>query len=235
MNVIKSLRDLLFPENMTCELCGREVFDGARFCEDCIETVVFNDGTTCPKCGRRTKVPELCLDCKEQVPVFDVGVSAFSYTDGVKTLIHTFKKTRPYLKNYFADLLADKCRQFTDAEAVCYAPMTAAAQHRRGYNQAYLLAKELAARLKLPLIKKAIVKVKETEEQKTLSRRERESNLKSVFKADKELVAGKPLIVVDDVLTTGATADAICTELKKRGAVKLYFATVASVEYKGDI
>lgn len=220
---------------MTCELCGREVFDGSRFCEDCIETVVFNDGTTCPKCGRRTKLPELCLDCKAQVPVFDVGVSALSYTEGAQTLIHAFKSSRPYLKNYFADLLADKCRQFTDAEAVCFVPMTAAAQYRRGYNQAYLLAKELAARLKLPLLKKAIVKVKETEEQKTLSRRERENNLKSVFKADKELVAGKTLIVVDDVLTTGATADAICTELKKRGAAKLYFATVASVEYKGEI
>ena len=235
MNVFKGLRDLFFPENFTCELCGREVFDGSRLCEDCSERVVFNDGTTCPKCGRRTPVDALCLDCKAQFPIYDKAVSALTYSDGAQALILAFKSTRPYLKNYFADLLADKCRQLNDAEAVCFVPRTEAARHKRGYNQAYLLAKELATRLNLPLIKKAIAKVKETASQKTLSKRERESNLKSVFKADKELISGKTLIVVDDVLTTGATADAICAELKKRGAAKIYFVTVASVEYKGEI
>ena len=89
--------------------------------------------------------------------------------------------------------------------------------------------------LSLPLLKNAIQKVKQSDTQKLLSREERLKNLQGCFKADRNEVKGKTLIVVDDVLTTGATADAVCRELKKRGAKKLYFATIASVEYKLEL
>ena len=113
--------------------------------------------------------------------------------------------------------------------------MTPKAQGRRGFNQAYLLAKELSKKMKLPLLKGAIRKVKDTPPQKSLSRNDREQNLKACFKADRAVVKDKTIIVVDDVMTTGATADAVCGELKKHGAKKLYFATVASVRYGGEI
>lgn len=235
MNVLKAILNSIFPENFTCELCGKEIFDGGRFCDKCKAAVVFNDGVTCPVCGRRTGVPELCLDCKANAPLFDRAVSALVYSDGAKKLLLAYKNDRPYLKNYFAELLYKKCLQFNDAEAICFVPMTSKAQSRRGYNQAYLLAKELSKRMKLPLLKYAIEKIKDTAPQKSLTRKEREQNLKSSFKAYREDVEGKTLIVVDDVLTTGATADAVCAELKKHGAKKIYFATVASVEYVGEL
>ncbi|MDE7163513.1 MAG: double zinc ribbon domain-containing protein [Clostridia bacterium] len=235
MNVFKAILDSIFPENYTCELCSTEIFDGSRFCVDCRKTVIFNDGVTCPVCGRGTTVPELCLDCKALAPRYDKAVSAFEYADGAAKLVLAFKKDRPYLKNYFAELLSKKCAQFTDAQAICFVPMTSKAQAKRGFNQAYLLAKELAKLMNLPLLKNAIQKVKDTAPQKSLTRAEREQNLKSCFKADRAAVQGKNLIVVDDVMTTGATADAVCGELKKRGAGKLYFATVASVRFKGEL
>ena len=235
MNVFKAILDSIFPENYTCELCGIEIFDGGRFCDECRKTVIFNDGDTCPVCGRMTDVPELCLDCKALAPLYDKAVSALDYSDGAKKLVLAFKSSRPYLKNYFADLLYKKCEQFTDAEAICFVPMTPKAQARRGFNQAYLLAKELSKRMELPLLKGAVKKVKDTAQQKSLSRTDREKNLKSCFKADRVVVKDKTLIVVDDVLTTGATADAVCGELKKRGAKRLYFATVASVRYSGEL
>lgn len=232
MNVFKAILDAIFPENFTCELCGREIFDGSRFCDGCRDTVIFNDGVTCPVCGRKTSVAALCLDCKERAPLFDKAVSALDYSESSARLVLAFKDDRPYLKNYFAELIYPKCAQFTDADAVCFVPMTAKAEYRRGYNQSRLLAKELSKKLRLPLLKHAIEKVKSTAQQKSLTRREREQNLKSSFKANRKEVEGKTLIVVDDVLTTGATADAVCGELKKRGAKKIYFATVASVSYK---
>lgn len=234
-NILGALTKVMFPENFTCELCGREIFDDSRFCERCREEIVFNNGATCSKCGRKTKVSLLCLDCKDKAPLYDKAVSALSYSEGVQKLIISFKEGKTYLKRYFADLVAEKCKDFTDAEAVCFVPMTAAAERRRGYNQSQLLAKELAKRLNLPLLNYAVVKVKNTASQKSLTKRERSTNLKSVFKADKEIVSGKTLIIVDDVLTTGATAEAMCEALKKSGAVKIYFATVASVEYKGEL
>lgn len=235
MNIFKAILDSIFPENFTCELCGIEIFDDSRFCTDCKKSIIFNDGDTCPVCGRMTDVPELCLDCKALAPLFDKAVSAFEYSDGVKKLVLAFKNDRPYLKNYFADLLYKKCAQFTDAEAICFVPMTNKAQAKRGFNQAYLLAKEISKKMNLPLLKSAIQKVKDTPPQKSLLRTDREQNLKACFKADRAVVKDKTLIVVDDVMTTGATANAVCGELKKRGAKKLYFATVASVRYSGEL
>lgn len=230
--LIKWLKNMLFPENFTCELCGREIFDGGRLCADCNERVIFNDGETCPVCGRKTASSSLCLECKALAPKFDKAASAIVYEDGGAELIYKFKNGCAYLKDYFADLLEKKCSDFCDADGIIYVPMTKKDERKRGYNQAELLAKALSSRLDIPLIKGAVVKVKQTEPQKSLTKDERMDNLKGSFRADKKAVNGKTLILVDDVMTSGATAEILCTELLKRGAVKIYFATAASVEFK---
>lgn len=231
MNVFAKILDALFPENFTCELCGKEIFDGGKFCKKCAERVIFNNGKTCPVCGRKTLTAAICLECKASAPQYARAVSALVYADGAAALVNKFKNGGAYLKNYFARLLCEKCRQFEDADCVCFVPMTKKAERKRGYNQSYLIAKELAKTLKLPLLKNAVEKVKETPSQKTLSKREREENLRSCFRADRQIVEGRTIIVVDDVLTTGATVEAISVELLKRGAKRVYVATVASVEY----
>ena len=235
MKIIDKILDIFFPENFTCDICGREVFDGKNLCANCLDTVKFNDGETCPLCGRRTQVSQLCMECKAQTPLYDKAVSAMVYEGGAQKLILAFKENKPYLKRFFADRLYKKCAEFTDAQALCYVPMTRAAEYKRGYNQSRLLAKELSKRLNLPIINGGIEKIKETKSQKKLTRSEREQNLKVCFKAARQKVEGKVIIVADDVLTTGATADAVTAELKKKGAAKVYFATVASVEYKSEI
>lgn len=232
MKLFKRLGELLFPENYTCELCGKEIFDGGRFCADCAKTVTFNDGETCPVCGRKTATSALCLECKALAPRYKKAASAIVYDNGGAKLIYKFKHGNAYLKDYFADLLKSKCTEFEIADGICFVPMTAKDIRSRGYNQAELLAKALSSRLGVPLIKNALTKVKKTVQQKSLSKAERENNLKGCFKADGKVVKGKTLILVDDVMTTGATAEAVCAELLKRGAKEIYFVTAASVEYK---
>ena len=231
MGVLKWLSDKIFPENFTCELCGREIFDGGRLCGDCAKTVTFNDKNTCPVCGRRTATNALCIECKALAPKYKKAVSAIVYGDGGALLISKFKDGKAYLKDYFAELLAPKCSEFK-VDGICYVPMTKSDERRRGYNQAKLLAKSLSAKLGVPLLDGAIVKIKRTYAQKTLTFDERKENLRSSFKADRSIVKGKKLLLVDDVMTSGATADVVCTELLKRGAAQVYFATAASVEYK---
>lgn len=224
--------NLLFPEGATCEICGKEIFDGGRFCRECKKTVVFNDGATCPLCGRKTANPVLCLECKDDAPPYKKAVSALSYEGGAKKLIYKFKGGSAYLKEYFADLIAPKCLSISDADCICFIPTTKKVERKRGYNQAEILAYSLSERLNLPVLRGALVKKKETPQQKALSKRERAENLAGCFMAYKDKVAGKTIILVDDVMTTGATASAACSALMKKGARAVYFATVASVTYK---
>lgn len=228
------LTNALFPSRITCDLCGKETFDGTNLCPECRKTVTFNDDKTCPICGRKTKVEGVCFECKAHSPAYDRAVSAIVYKDGGAKLVVKFKRGGAYLKDYFADLLKEKCANFPLADGVCFIPMTAKAERKRGYNQAELLAKELAKRLELPLIS-ALEKVKDTKEQKSLTRNEREHNLKGSFSAAKDKVKGRSLILVDDVMTTGATAEEAAKILKKAGAERVYFASAASVEYQREI
>ena len=106
--------------------------------------------------------------------------------------------------------------------------MTEKAKRRRGYNQSELLAKSLSEKIGVPTLE-CLAKVKETKGQVTLRRSERFKNLIEAFRVtDKKAVKGKTVVIVDDVTTTGATAQALAELLKKSGALKVYLLTVAS-------
>ncbi len=174
------------------------------------------------------------MECKARVPLFKKAVSPLVYEGGSTVLIAKFKNGEGYLKEYFADLIAKKLTEFNELNCITFVPMTKDAVRARGYNQAELLAKAVSKRLDLPLVS-AVVKQKNTEAQKTLSRKEREQNLKGCFKVEKRPdIKGKNILLIDDVLTTGATADAVCKKLLDAGAERVFLATVASVEYKAQ-
>ena len=106
--------------------------------------------------------------------------------------------------------------------------MTDKALKRRGYNQSRLLAEKLSVLINVPVFD-CIKKVKETQRQATLGRAERLKNLDGAFRVfDKKLIAGKSVLIIDDVSTTGATAQVIAKRLKSAGAKIVNLLTVAS-------
>ena len=230
---IKNLiKEIFFPEDFTCDICGVETF-GDNLCPQCKSTVIFNDKNTCPYCGRKTVRPEICLECKEKPPLYRKAVSAVVYGEGGAKLIHKFKNGYGYLKDFFAAQIAEKIKNLPQPDFIVYVPMSKKSRKRRGYNQTELLAHALSEITGIPAEDGIIVKIKETREQKGLSRKERAENLKGCFKVEKASeIKGKKVLLVDDVLTTGATAEAITEKLLKAGADSVYLATVASVEYK---
>lgn len=226
------LKKFMFPNAFTCDVCGVETF-GENLCPDCKKKLTVNDGAVCPVCGRKTAVNEICLECKSLAPLYEKGTSPLVYDGTARILVTKFKKGSAYLKDYFADLIRDKLIGFPKIDCIVYVPMTAKSERKRGYNQSRLLAHCLSERVSTPVIDGAVLKVAETEEQKTLSRAQRAENLAKCFSVNKkELIKDKRVLVVDDVLTTGATADAMAKRLLTAGARKVYLATVASVEYK---
>lgn len=231
-SILKYIQDALFPKDFTCEICGTETF-GSHLCPRCQKEVTFNDGETCPVCGRKTtNASEICIECKHTPPLFKKAVSAFVYESGGAALIAKFKNGSSYLKEYFAELVVKKLYSLPSFDAIVYVPMTKKAVFRREYNQAQLLAQSISGLTGKPVVVDAVIKTKDTPEQKSLSQKERAENLRHCFKVEKkDEIKGKNLLLVDDVLTTGATADAICKRLYKAGALNIYFASVASVEY----
>ena len=226
------IRNALFPQDITCELCGGEVFDGGRFCTKCAPTVERNDGTVCPVCGRRTARPEICLECKAEAPRYKRALSVFVYKNGGARLIIKYKNGAAYLKEYLGGLMAEKAKKLPPCDCVTYVPITKKRRRQRGYNQGELLAEQVAKELEVPLVH-ALDKKRETGDQKALTKRERAENLKACFAiADRAAVKGKRVLLADDVLTTGATADEACRELLIAGAREVYVITAASVEYK---
>lgn len=229
---LKPVKDALFPQNFTCDVCGRETFS-TNICPDCLKEITFNNGATCPVCGRMTLQPEICVECKDRLPAFKKAASPLVYEGAAIALMSKFKNGSAYLKEYFADLIRGKLGELEKPDCIVYVPMTKRAQRLRGYNQVKLLAEAVSKRTDIPVLKDAVIKVKDTAVQKGLSQKERESNLAGCFKVEnKSAVNGKTVLCIDDVLTTGATAEEICKALLKAGAACVYFATVASVENK---
>lgn len=128
----------------------------------------------------------------------------------------------PYLANVYYG-------SFAAADAVAYVPMLKKDQRKRGFNQTELLAREFSALTGLRVIS-AAEKRRPTAKQAALDRADRLKNMENTFRvADKAAVAGLNILILDDVTTTGATANALAAELKKSGAEKVFVLTVASV------
>lgn len=217
--------------NFTCDLCGREVFSGEHVCEPCRKILPWNDGNVCPLCGRKVGEKGICLECKyKRLPV-DKARSALLHEGEAAHLVMRAKKHK-YLCRTLAELMEPLLKEFSDADALVFVPMTEKAYKKRGYNQSRLIAEELSRRSGLPVLDVA-VKTRETDAQKSLGRQAREKNLEGCFHiSDRKAVKGKKLLIIDDTLTTGATAGEYASRLKRAGATAVYALTATSVQTK---
>lgn len=227
------LKDLLFNLKLTCNACGREIFEG-YFCKECIEKMELNT-KYCVKCGRSVlNDAGVCSYCYGNRVYFDKARSVYSYKEPVSFLIKSLKfKGKKYLAEIFGEILTPYVvRDFVDADIITCVPMHEKDLKRRGYNQTELIARKISDILGFKF-DTVVEKFKHTKKQIKLNKKERLVNLKSVFKViDKKKVFHKRILVIDDVMTTGATAEAISEKLFNAGAEKIYFLTVASVGEK---
>lgn len=190
-------RGALFPAHYTCEICRKEVFDGASFCPACERALPRNDGFFCKKFG----------------------------------LVRRFKTGAKYLAGTFARETEPVFRaEYNFSDFIVSVPMGGESLRRRGYNQSALLADELSARLGIEHRAEALVKTRDTAAQKFLTLGEREKNLTGSFRVhERKACEGKTILLVDDVLTTGATANAVSRVLFAAHAARVLVLTVASV------
>jgi ComF family protein len=196
----------------------------------------------------------LCLDCIDDLPVTNFYlhasnpvekifwgrlslVTATSYTYFTKqsvmqSLLHQFKyKGKKEIGLYFGKRMGDLFRmsnRYNDIEALIPLPLFFQKERKRGYNQAAVICEGISERMEVPVWKDIVTRNKRTETQTHMNRTERWANIEGKFEVVNEKCAeGKHVLLVDDVLTTGATLEACGAELQKIKGLRLSIATLA--------
>jgi len=219
----------------SCVVCERDLpwrERTASCCGDCWRSLPLIDGPKCDSCAQPWPgevEATHCLDCLiDPLPV--VWTDAWGhYRDALERVLHAFKFQR---HDWFAEPFADALRDLVVArgestfDAVVPVPMSRAKLRRRGYNQAELLARALARRLRLRCDMSLLAKRLDRRPQSTLARAERAANVRGAFKAS-ERSKSKSILLVDDVCTTGETLRACAAALLRAGAGRVCAVVVA--------
>lgn len=223
MKLIESLLNLIFPRKAVCMGCGSMLgCDREELCEDCREKLAKN---------------WVGLHPVEKKLNLDGAAFAYVYRGPAGSLVRNLKYrgVRLLAGEMGRDLSrAVQALQIEDEILAAAVPMHPKRQLKRGFNHAELLAREVAQRQNL-ICYDLLYRTRNAQQQARLSGEERRENLRGAFAVRPEyadLVQGSDVLLIDDVLTTGATAAACARALKDAGAQRVYFAAYAYGERK---
>ena len=175
----------------------------------------------CERCAAPIPVQGLCGECRRRAPAFDQTAAAFAYEFPFDRLMLRFKYAGDLaLGRWIGEALAAQVAHAERPAFLVVPPSTRERLRSRGFNPALEIAKTVSRRLGVNCPIGAVARRRDTHPQLSLSRRERRRNLEGAFEC-RAHVAGCHVAIVDDVMTTGATADAIAAALKNAGAARV--------------
>ena len=231
----RALLDLLFPP--LCHACRAFIPDAGELliCAGCLNKITFLTSPLCTVCGTpfvtEGGVDHTCGACLIHRP-FHTCRSAAVLDGPLQDLIHRFKYgSKVHLSQALGLLTASTLQTFgvdAAADLILPVPLHRKRLRQRGYNQSQLLGEVLAKKWKVPLEIGNLRRIRWTEPQTTLDARDRVSNVSGAFEVrDAGRLAGKRVLLVDDVLTTGSTIRACAETLREAGAAAVFAVTVA--------
>lgn len=201
MIFLRAAADLVFP--VRCSACGDFISRQEGFCVSCRGKLKSWKG-------------------RFFVPGADKFLAAYEYGENIKPAIALMKQgicgSAPYA---FGKALGKLIRREISGrmpDMIVSVPMHKSDRRRRGCNQADLVAKVLGQELGIPVRCDAAAKIRKTAEQKRLDRREREINLRGAFSADRDIIGGRSIILLDDICTTGSTLRELSKVMRNSGA-----------------
>lgn len=242
----------LFPCN--CRFCNSPLLEISRLpvCAACLAAICAIDGPVCSVCGERLPGPCLpsaaegaegelrCLECLRLEPPFQRAVAYGSYESGLRELIHLLKyeRVRPAAL-VLGRMLAEAAGKITpefDTKAlplVVPVPLHDSKRRQRGFNQSELIARAMLRNMAgapLSLNPSSLRRTRATESQTGFSRAQRRANVRGGFAVSRPKdVAGRDVLLVDDVFTTGTTVSECARVLQRAGAARVWVVTVARV------
>jgi ComF family protein len=227
------LATLLPPRCLACDgpAAGREL------CAACAGELPVNR-CACPRCALPLPLPQpapLCGRCIRRLPRFDQAFAPFTYADPIDRWLGRLKfRNGLVCGRLLGELLADAVEPgFVDGiDALVPVPLHTARLRQRGYNQALELARPLLRRYRLPLWADALRRQRDTPHQIGLDAKTRRRNLRGAFAAEPR-VAGRRLLLLDDVITTASTLNEASAELQRAGALEVRVLAVARAAGRG--
>lgn len=230
------IMDIIFPRN--CLLCRAYHPATARdpLCPGCRATLPWNTPPFCVRCSRRLTgitAEALCPSCRSHPPRFDEGWAMIRYKGPARELLKRFKfHNKTSLQRTFTTLLhafiERYALEFPAAAMVIPVPLHPVRLRERGYNQSGLLAACVARELGLPVRDDILIRGHHAPRQSGLPAKERWTNIQGAFKMKNPAdIVGREIILVDDILTTGATASEAAKTLKDAGASRVTVITLA--------
>ncbi len=229
-----AVADWLYPPRCAC--CGGGAVAGFRsLCWECRSRLAFIEFPFCDRCGDpvegRVDGPYACGWCRRHPPAFDRARSVVRYRGAARDCLLALKygdalSVAADLAGWLASCVDVHYRGWP-VDAVTWVPLHPRRRRRRGYNQAEMLGRALAGRLGLPASGAGLRRTRETGSQTRLNAARRRVNVRGAFVSEAaDWVDGRSLLLVDDVMTTGATVDACARALKAAGAVRVGVVTV---------
>ncbi len=236
-----SLFSVLFPSD--CRICRSPLTSISILpvCEPCLGQIAALEGVLCSLCGEKLsgqRFPDdaapLCQLCRRATPRFRKAVAYGPYEGSLRDLLHIFKyqgvrSAAPLLGRFLDEAVT--ALEITGPVLVVPVPLWPGKRRSRGFNQAEEIARafcRLQTGASIQLDAALLVRARETVSQTGLTRHQRQANLRGAFSvARPEKLRGQKILLVDDVMTTGATAGECSRVLLRAGAKEVFVATVA--------
>lgn len=223
MSVLSGLLNLLFPA--ACPICGAapDSYRLSPFCSACWNSLQPYSGPLCRQCGVPlvSRLASTCEACIAETPHFDRVLFYGIYEGTLKEAIHLLKFGGVKRLAHPLGKLLCSLRGYEMADALIPVPLHRKRLISREFNQSALLAKYVGEQISVPVIPDALLKTRNTRPQSnTDGRSERLKNIKNAFEVMQD-VRGKELVLVDDVITTGATIKECARVLMKAGAARV--------------
>ena len=227
MSVVARLLDSLLPQD--CYACGAAA-GRDLLCPACLRQLPLLAPDRCPQCALPSPHGQRCGACLRDEPHYDATLARWAYEFPVREMVQALKyqarlALAPWLARGVADLKPH------DADCVIALPLHPARLSERGFNQSVEIARLLARQWGLPLLLDACVKDRLVEPQARLPWKARRKNIRGAFRCVTDL-GGRRIVVVDDVMTTGATLDEFAKTLKQRGAAHVTNVVIARTLHK---
>ena len=224
--------DFIFPQH--CIICKKYLSRKEQnVCQICWDNLVRLPFPFCVECRSLVEKDSHCRQCQNESDL-DLVYSLGAFDDSYQNLIYAFKYDQlTNLGKRLGTALGEQIKEdkrFTGLDFLIPVPLHPSRKRKRGFNQSEILTDEISQKIGLPALKDVLRKKKRTKDQTNLNAMQREENVRGAFEIkNKDMVLNKNIVLVDDVITTGATLKECARTLAQAGASRILGLTVAVV------